>query len=318
MFMTAVSTITSKPRVLIVEDDPMSQKLLMAALKKEGYGFAVARNGQEAIDLYCQEFFSIIITDWMMPEMDGLELCRLIRGMKIDRYIYIIVLTGQSSKTDLVKGLEAGADEYIVKPIHQAELRVRLKSACRILDLESSLKKSMAEIRELSIRDRLTGSFNRVYMDYQLEQEIMRSSRYHHYLSILMCDLDHFKIINDTYGHLAGDEVLKKCVDKISSSVRNGVDWMARYGGEEFVIVLPETDHTGALRVAERMRERIAAAPVDFVGCEIDITASFGSVTLIPNDQGGHRIMEQVLNVADTCLYQAKNDGRNRVVSAEM
>jgi diguanylate cyclase (GGDEF)-like protein len=318
MYMTSAPTISELPRVLIVEDDPMSQKLLMSALKKEGYGFAVARNGQEAIDLYSQEFFPVIITDWMMPEMDGIELCRLIRSMKIDRYIYIILLTGKNSKIELIEGLEAGADEYILKPIHQSELRVRLKGACRILELESSLKKSMAEIRELSIRDQLTRSFNRVYMDHQLAQEIMRSSRYHHSLSVLMCDLDYFKIINDTYGHLAGDEVLRTCVDLISSSFRQGVDWIARYGGEEFVIVLPETDLAGAILVAERMRERIAATPVNFVGCEIDITASFGSVTLIPNHNDNVRYMEQVLNVADTCLYQAKNDGRNRVVSAEM
>jgi diguanylate cyclase (GGDEF)-like protein len=312
------ATTTELPRILIVEDDPMAQTLLMSHLKQEGYGFAVARNGQEALDLYSHEFFSIIITDWMMPEMDGLELCRLIRSMKIDRYIYIILLTGQDSKTDLVQGLEAGADEYIVKPIHRSELRVRLKGACRILDLESSLKKSMAEVRELSIRDRLTGIFNRVYMDHQLAQEIMRSTRYHHNLSVLMCDLDHFKTINDTYGHLAGDEVLRTCVELVCSSFRQGVDWMARYGGEEFVIVLPETDHTGALLVAERMRERIASAPVNFAGCKIDITASFGSVTLVPTNKGHARLMEQVLNVADTCLYQAKNDGRNRIVSAEM
>jgi diguanylate cyclase (GGDEF)-like protein len=309
---------TELPRVLIVDDDQMSRSLLTSALQKEGYGFAVARNGQEALDLYSDEFFPIIITDWMMPEMDGLDLCRLIRSMKIDRYIYIILLTGQNTKSDLIKGLEAGADEYIIKPIHHSELRVRLKGACRILDLETSLKKSMAEIRELSVRDQLTGSFNRVYMDHQLTQEIMRSARYHHCLSVLMCDLDHFKAINDSYGHLAGDEVLKACVDNIVSSFRQGVDWMARYGGEEFVIVLPETDQEGALLVAERMRERIAATPVNFAGCGINITASFGSVTLIPTLKENARIMEQVLNVADTCLYQAKNSGRNQVVSAEM
>jgi diguanylate cyclase (GGDEF)-like protein len=314
--MTAA--VTGKPRILIVDDDPMSQALLKSALKKEGYGFAIARNGQEAIDLYSQEFFPIIITDWMMPEMDGLELCRLIRSMKLDRYIYIILLTGQNSKTDLVEGLEAGADEYIIKPIHTSELRVRLKGACRILELESSLKNSLAEIRELSVRDRLTGSFNRVYMDHQLDDEITRSRRYHRALSVLMCDLDHFKNINDTYGHLAGDEVLRICVERITSSLRHGVDWLARYGGEEFVIVLPETDRAGALLVAERLRERIAAEAVNCAGCEIAVTASFGAATLPPDDRGAVQYMEQVLRLADTCLYQAKHAGRNRVVSAEM
>jgi len=316
--MTTAPATTSKPRVLIVEDDPISQNMLKSALKKEGYGFAIAQNGQEAIDLYSQEFFSIIITDWVMPEMDGLELCRLIRSMRIDRYIYIIMLSGQNTKAHLVKGLEAGADEYIFKPIHHAELRVRLEGACRILELESSLKQSMTEIRELSVRDRLTGCFNRVYMDHQLTLEIMRASRYHHPLSILMCDLDHFKNVNDTYGHLAGDEVLKSSVATLTSSFRKGVDWMARYGGEEFVIILPETDQAGAQLVAERMRARIAAAPVTFTGCDINITVSFGTVTLIPTYKENTRVMEQVLNVADTCLYQAKNAGRNQVVSAEM
>jgi diguanylate cyclase (GGDEF)-like protein len=316
--MTSTTPTKQRPRILIVEDDQTSRTLLTSLLEKEGYEYCVASNGQEALDLYSQEFFPIIITDWLMPEMDGIELCRLIRSMNIDRYIYIIVLTGQDSKADLIQGLDAGADEYIVKPIHRAELRVRLKGACRILDLETTLKKSMAEIRELSIHDRLTGSFNRVFMDQQLTQEILRSSRYHHVLSVIMVDLDHFKTVNDTFGHMAGDEVLKQSVQSITSSFRRGVDWIARYGGEEFVIVLPETDHVGAQLVAERMRQRIAATPVDYMGCSIPLTASFGLVTLVPSIGAPLRYLEQVLNVADTCLYQAKNNGRNQVVSAEM
>jgi diguanylate cyclase (GGDEF)-like protein len=306
------------PRILVVEDDPLARTILSSVLKKEGYSFDIASNGQEAIDKYSEDFFPIIITDWLMPEMDGLELCRLIRSMKINRYIYIMIVTGQDSREDVVKGLEAGADDYIIKPIHQAELRVRLKGACRILDLESTLKNSLAEIHELSIRDRLTGAFNRVYMDHQLGQELARCNRYHRPLSVLMCDLDHFKAVNDTYGHLAGDEVLRSCVDTLTSSLRNGIDWIARYGGEEFVIVLPETDQVGAQVLAERLRGRIAATSIDVVGCEIDITASFGSATVIPTFNESARYMEQVLQVADSCLYQAKNNGRNQVVSAEV
>lgn len=306
------------PRILIVEDDPVSQAMLKAALSKEGYSFDLARNGQEALDFYGQEFYPIIITDWLMPEMDGLELCQLIRGMNIDRYIYIIVLTGQDSKANMVQGLEAGADEYIVKPIHHAELRARLKNACRILNLESSLKASLEEIRELSTHDRLTGSYNRMFMDQQLAHEITRSTRYHHHLSVIMMDLDHFKSINDTYGHMAGDEVLRSCVQTLSASFRKGVDWIARYGGEEFVIVLPETDQPGAQIVAERMRQNIADTSVDFMGRDINITASFGLVTLIPSTTAPPRFLEQVLGVADSCLYRAKGGGRNQVVLAEM
>jgi diguanylate cyclase (GGDEF)-like protein len=315
---TPDTTAVALPRVLIVEDDPLARKILSSVLKKEGYPFDIAFNGQEAIDKYGDEFFPIIITDWMMPEMDGLELCRLIRSMKINRYIYIMIVTGQDSREDVIKGLEAGADDYITKPIYQSELRVRLKGACRILELESTLKNSLAEIHELSIRDQLTGAFNRVYMDHQLEQELIRCNRYHRPLSVLMCDLDHFKAVNDTYGHLAGDEVLRSCVTTITESLRRGIDWVARYGGEEFVIVLPETDQVGAQVLAERLRRKIATTPVNVVGCEIDITASFGSATVVPSLNKTTRFMEQVLNVADTCLYQAKNNGRNQVVTAEL
>lgn len=305
-------------KILVVEDDPVSMAILTAFLDKENYQYSVACNGQEAIDKYSEDFFSIIITDWMMPEMDGLELCRLLRTMKINRYIYIIMVTALDTKADIVQGLESGADEYIVKPIHHAELRVRLKNAIRILDLEINLKKSLAEISELSIRDALTGAFNRGYMDHQLVQEVKRAQRYVHPLSILMCDLDHFKRVNDTYGHQAGDEVLKEFVKQINHSIRRGIDWVARYGGEEFLVVLPETDFAGCAIVAERIRQLIALNPVDAFGCEIDITSSFGAVTIAPTESRHIVHTEQFLQMADQCLYEAKETGRNRVVQKMM
>lgn len=305
-------------KILVVEDDPVSMAILTAFLDKEKYEYVVASNGQEAIDKYSDDFFSIIITDWMMPEMDGLELCRLIRTMKINRYIYIIMITSLDTKSDIVQGLEAGADEYIVKPIHHAELRVRIKNAIRILELETNLKNSLAEISELSIRDALTGAFNRGYMDHQLIQEVKRAQRYVHPLSILMCDLDYFKKVNDTYGHQAGDEVLKEFVKKINLSIRRGIDWVARYGGEEFLVVLPETDFNGCAVVAERIRQLIALNPVDAFGCEIEITASFGAVTIAPIESRHIIHSEQFLQMADQCLYQAKNSGRNKVVQKLM
>lgn len=306
------------PRILVVEDDPVALKIVTSALDAAGYEYAMAANGQEAIDRYSDAFFPIIITDWMMPEMDGLELCRLIRTMKINRYIYIILMTCKDSRDDLINGLEAGADEYIVKPVNHAELRARLNNAIRILDLEANLKRSLAEISELSIRDPLTGAFNRGYMDHQLLQEVKRSQRYVQPLSILMCDLDHFKKINDDYGHQAGDEILKACVIRINESVRRGIDWVSRYGGEEFLIVLPETDFDGCAVVAERIRQLIALNPVDTFGCEIDITASFGAVTITPTESRHIIQSEQFLHQADKCLYQAKNSGRNRVVAVKM
>ncbi len=309
---------TEKPRILVVEDNPVDLATLSSALRQEGYDFAVAANGLQAIDLYSSEFFPIIISNSVMPVMDGLELCRLIRSMKIQRYIYIILLTSLNSREDLIDGLEAGADEYMIKPIHQNELRLRLRGARRILGLEATLKQNLVEIRELSIRDALTGAFNRCYMDQHLTNEIMRTYRYSHPLSVIICDLDHFKAVNDSYGHQAGDLALKCCVSTIHSCIRHGIDWVARYGGEEFVIVLPETDLSGSQLVAERIRRRIASSPVAAFGCEFDITVSFGLVTIVPNSYNEKPpYVEQVLHVADTCLYRAKNEGRNRVVSTE-
>lgn len=302
-------------RILIAEDDPISRSLLELYLDEEGYPYVSAENGREALDLYNAEPFSIVITDWLMPEMDGTALCRAIRSQARSHYTFLILLTAQNSPKALVEGLEAGADDYIVKPINRAELRVRLKGCRRILDLEHSLKQSLAEIRELSIRDPLTGAFNRGYLDQQLEHEIQRAYRYCHPLSLVLCDLDHFKLINDTYGHQAGDTVLQQCVRNITQSIRHHIDWVARYGGEEFIIALPETDAAGCAVVAERMRERIAFSPDDTDESSLKISASFGTVTLVPDAQALRTSAADLIQRADICLYQAKMSGRNRVVA---
>jgi diguanylate cyclase (GGDEF)-like protein len=250
-----------------------------------------------------------------MPEMDGLQLCRAIRSIKSEHYTYIILLTSQDSKEDLISGLEAGADEYLVKPVNQTELMVRLKTARRILDLESSLKKSLEEIKELSIHDPLTGAFNRGYLDQKLPQEIKRAFRYVHNLSIILTDIDHFKKINDTFGHQAGDAVLKRCVDYVHGSIRKEIDWLARFGGEEFLLVLPETPPQGCLIVAERLRQLVEKTPVVVDGKDISFTASFGVATLAPAQEAENITSDQLLKKADDCLYQAKQSGRNKVVT---
>jgi diguanylate cyclase (GGDEF)-like protein len=301
--------------ILIAEDDPISRSLLEMYLKQEGYSCVSAKNGREALDLYNTQPFSIVITDWLMPEMDGTALCRAIRDHDEDHYTFIILLTSLNSPEALIEGLEAGADDFIVKPVNPAELRVRLKGCRRILDLENSLKQSLDEIRELSIHDSLTGAFNRCYLDQQLEREIQRADRYQHPLSIILCDLDNFKHINDTYGHQAGDQVLKRCVRNISQSIRNNIDWVARYGGEEFIIALPETDASGCKSVAERMRERIAFIPDGAEGSELKISASFGIVTIIPDLKSAQISAHDLIQRADVCMYQAKQAGRNCVVA---
>ncbi|KAF0216312.1 MAG: response receiver-modulated diguanylate [Geobacteraceae bacterium] len=304
--------------VLVVEDNLLMRKILEASLMEAGYEVVSAGNGREALEIYGNGYYPIIMTDWVMPEMDGLELCRVIRESHSERYTYIILLTSQDSKTEMIQGLEAGADEYLVKPVNPAELTVRLKTARRILDLESSLKTSLEEIKNLSLKDSLTGIFNRRYLNERLPHEIKRAYRYERPMSLIMLDIDHFKAVNDTYGHQTGDIVLKGCADCITGSIRKEIDWPARFGGEEFVIVLPETDLPGAMVVAERLRQLVAGRATRTNGTVIRITASLGVASFDPEYQREPVTAEILAGHADKCLYQAKNGGRNRVIGIQL
>lgn len=302
--------------ILLVDDDRFMRTVLCQTLQDAGYRVSQAVNGKEALELCSNNYFPIILTDWVMPEMDGVEFCRTFRERPAESYSYLILLTSQDGKDKLIAGLEAGADEYLTKPVNEAELMVRLKTAQRILDLESSLQKSLEEIKQLSTRDALTGVFNRGYLDQHLPNEIRRADRYIRDLSLIMMDLDHFKKINDTWGHQAGDAVLQHCTRIIAGTIRHEVDWVARYGGEEFVLILPETDQIGCNVVAERLRSLIAHTPCTFRDQQLAVTASFGTITRAPSDTLEGATADQLLNLADQCLYQAKQQGRNRVVSA--
>lgn len=304
--------------VLVVDDDRFMRTVLQVNLTEAGYDVTTAENGRDALAIMNSGNFPLVMTDLVMPEMDGLDLCRAIRQKASSGYTYIILLTAQATKEDVVKGLEAGADEYLVKPVNQAELTARLKTARRILDLEASLKKSLEEITTLSVRDSLTGIFNRRYLDERLPQELKRAFRYKHPLSIVMFDLDHFKAVNDTHGHHTGDIVLQESVGAIKSSIRREIDWLARYGGEEFVMVLPETDLAGATVVAERSRRFIAGLAIKSGEAVIHLTASFGIATYRPLPEQAVPYHASLLAAADRCLYQAKADGRDRVVGTEL
>ncbi len=299
--------------VLIVEDDRFLRGVLEDMLAEAGYPVEAVSNGAEALRLMAQGAYRILITDWVMPGMDGLELCRLLRRKPSDRYTYILMLTAHGEKEDLIAGLEAGADEYLVKPVNPVELNLRLKIAQRILNLERSLRQSIEEIKQLSLKDPLTGLYNRRFLVERLPQEIKRSYRYSRPLSLVMVDIDHFKAINDTYGHPAGDAVLKVCAGCLMETVRDDLDWVVRYGGEEFVLVLPETDLDGALAAAERLRQRAAEERIGAEGQQIRITASFGVASLPPQPKKEWLRMESLLECADRCLYRAKREGRNRV-----
>jgi two-component system, cell cycle response regulator len=302
--------------VLIVEDDPISAALIEKCVKIAGHDAATARNGVEALAFLKENKMPIVITDVMMPEMDGLELCRAIRETSNDEYVYIIIITAKDSKEDTVKGLEAGADEYLTKPIDQPELVARLNTANRVLDLERSLKTQLEKIRTLSITDGLTGVFNRTYFYEQLRKEIQRAARYGSFLSLIMCDIDHFKEVNDTWGHTAGDMVLKRFATYLASSIRSDVDWVARFGGEEFVIVLPETDLMGATKVANRLRAGISRKRLPQIAGS-SITASFGVAGMSGREGADTHSPDTLVNQADVCLYKAKREGRNAVSVCE-
>lgn len=299
--------------ILLAEDDPISRRLFEKILVKEGFAVTTVENGRKALDLLRQRFFPIVLTDWQMPEMEGPELCQAIREENPDRYVFIIMLTSKGSKDDIISGLSAGADDYLTKPTHYAELVARIKTGIRILELEKSLKAAADEIHLLSITDPLTGIYNRGYINERLPQEINRAMRYGHEFSLLMCDIDHFKKVNDTYGHLAGDAVLKDFVRCLTTVIRQQVDWAGRYGGEEFVVVLPETDQAGAMVVAERLRVTIQKCETQIEGRTISITASFGVTGFSPLNWKERVKPEVLLKQADLLLYEAKQAGRDQV-----
>ena len=298
--------------ILIAVEDPADRKALGKALADAGYRKVVTvTDGRKAVAAMAGQFFPVVIAGPRLSGMDGFELCRTLRARNLPGYVYILMLTRGNRKSEILKGLEAGADAHLARPVDPAELAARLKAARRVIDLERSLRLSNEEVRALSIRDPLTGIFNRVYLTERLPQELKRSQRYGHPLSVIMCDIDHFKDVNDQHGHRAGDQILKDFVNRIAGSIRIDVDWIARYGGEEFLIVLPETDLPSSYIVAERLRRLVAETPFHLKDGEHRITASFGVTSYRPVLQAERITLDQLMEQADEFLYQAKREGRN-------
>ncbi|HTZ39728.1 MAG TPA: diguanylate cyclase [Syntrophales bacterium] len=303
--------------VLVAISNPSDRTGLEKILADAGYRKVVSvANGLKAVAAMAVEFFPIVIIGPQLSGMDGFELCRVLRARSLPGYVYILMLTRGNRKADILKVLEAGADAHLAHPVDPAGLIARLEAARRIIDLERSLRITNEEVRALSIRDPLTGIFNRIYLMERLPQELKRSQRYGHPLAVIMCDIDHFKEVNDQHGHRAGDQILRDFVNRIAGSIRIDVDWMARYGGEEFLIVLPETDLPSSFIVAERLRRLIAEVPFRLKGRDLRITSSFGVTSYQPVRQGEKVSSDLLMEQADEFLYQAKREGRNAVRGA--
>jgi len=302
-----------KPAILLVEDEPTTRLMTSRQLERAGYEVQVVGNGTEALAMLKNRFFALLLTDWDMPEMNGVALCRAVREMPLEGYVYMILLTAREGKANVIEGLTAGADDYLTKPPDDNELRARLNTGRRILRLEQFLRAANRRIHLLSITDALTGTYNRRYLMERLPQEIERARRYSRPLSVILCDADHFKQVNDTHGHQVGDEVLKGFAKLLMGSTREGIDWVARYGGEEFLIVLPETGLADAIAVAEKMRVAIAAHPFDIAGGALSVNSSFGVAGYDSIQAQDKASVDSLIACADGCLYRSKETGRNRV-----
>lgn len=299
--------------ILIADDNDLHRTVLEYTLKKSGHEVMAASDGRQAIEIFKSGYYPIIITDWKMPNMTGLELCRTIRENYQDQFTYVIIHSSLDSKKDIQTAMEAGIDEYLVKPVDPTELALRLATAHRVLKLEQTLRGRLEKSRQLATTDSLTRLYNRGFLDERLPMEVKRAMRYDRPLSVIFSGIDHFKSINDTYGHRTGDEVLKSFARCIKGNVREEVDWLARYGGEQFVVILPETDIDGAMIVANRLQHAVASTPFAVEAEKIGITASFGAAGFSPKEKSdAGKMALELLDRADRCLYAAREGGRNR------
>jgi two-component system cell cycle response regulator len=302
-------------KILVAEDDPVSRRLLEVILRKWGYEIVTCADGQAAWDaLQAPDAPQLVILDWMMPRLDGLQVCKKVRNpdeRPAEPYVYIILLTAKSQKTDMVTGLEAGADDYLTKPFDAQELRMRLRAGRRILDLLDELVRARKILREQARKDSLTQLCTRATVLELLKHELDRSQRnsmdQDAPVSVVLADLDHFKHINDTYGHLAGDAVLRETAHRMRDAIRP-YDSIGRYGGEEFLLVLSNCDTIRAAAIAERLLQAVRKDTIVLAEATVSVTLSAGVAT-----SGVIQDPETLVGAADAALYRAKRGGRNRV-----
>ncbi|MHC4697331.1 MAG: diguanylate cyclase [Planctomycetota bacterium] len=319
-------------RVLIVDDDPLSLRLLDTYLTNSGYGVLTAANGVEAMQILLAQGPPMIITNWMMPEMDGLELCRNIRAHEGVSFAYIIMVTAHSGKDRIVQAFSAGADDFLPKPFNRKELLARVRAGSRIVQLQDDLDRRNLEVhrvnaemalahsklhdaneklRLMATTDELTGLVNRRAALERLHENWVSADRHDEPLACVMLDIDHFKSVNDTFGHAIGDVALKETAEVMRSAARIE-EHLSRIGGEEFLLVCPKTSEDGAAMVAERLRRAVQSHTIKADQKALTITVSLGVAERSPDMLSP----DDLLIAADRALYAAKRGGRNRVCLA--
>ena len=308
-------------RILAVDDDPVSLRVLVRHLEREGYEVITATNGREALRRVMENEPHIVVTDWMMPEIDGLELCHRLRSRSEGHRLYILILTGQAEEDHVVKAFDAGADDYVTKPFKPKLLLARIRGGQRVVELQRQVEEDKKVLREKNARqavmarklriaamtDALTNLPNRRYVMKKLETEWARGVGEN--MSVIMLDIDRFKLVNDQFGHDVGDAVLRETANAIRSVLRRGDD-CARMGGEEFLILSPGTDLDGAMNLAERVRRKVEETVITFGQFNRNVTISLG----VAQRLSGMRNVDELLKVADEAVYVAKNSGRNRAI----
>jgi two-component system chemotaxis response regulator CheY len=296
--------------VLIVDDSAVSRKLVEQALFGQPYTLLFATTGQQAVQLYTQHKPSLVIMDWMMPDLNGVEICRRIRSISFNSYTHIVMLTGKTDKASVVEGLQAGADDYLTKPFHEEELIARVGAGFRTVELHRQIEAKNKTLEKLALTDAMTGLPNRRAIDEWAKRELSGAARHGFSFWVIVADLDRFKHVNDTFGHNAGDEVLKKFSKILQVHTRRS-DFCGRLGGEEFLVVMTHATRKDVDKAADRIRAEFETTPFTFSGCSMVATASFGIAGFEANQE--QPSFSTLVSQADAALYCAKRTGRNRV-----
>ena len=297
-----------KRRVLVVDDDDLSRDLVGKALTYEGYQVRLVESGAAGLQMLNEWLPHLVLLDMNMPGLNGMETLPRLRVR--DEYVSVMFVSANSRTEDVIRGLDAGADDYVCKPFDVGELLARVRTQLRIKDLNDSLKKANDRLKELIDIDDLTGLFNMRSLYKRLDFELDRARRYNRSVCVLMMDLDHFKNVNDKHDHLFGSHVIKSVGKIVRDNIRK-VDFAARYGGDEYLVVLTEINQEGAVTFANRLRTIISETSFENEFYSIDLTASLGLAIVNPTER--ELDARGLVRYADRALYEAKEKGRNRV-----